>query len=181
MSSFRQEIFNMKRYPALICLLFLLAVSCGPADHKRATETTRDSTEDKQVTGLAPGSYQYCFVTADDTAILTLRVSDGGVDGTLLLQYFGKERNDGKLENAYFRKDTLIADYRYWSEIGQSLREVLFLINDDTAREGFGPQADSSGKRIFNSHNEVLFNGPVMSADGCGKRVPTFKKPEKKG
>jgi hypothetical protein len=170
----------MKRYLALLCPFVMITFSCGPGDQKDSGGHADNRTEPGMKTGLASGSYEYCFVTADDTAILSVRVSEDGVDGSLLLQYFGKDRNDGKLENAYFRKDTLFADYRFWSEGGQSLREVMFLVNDDVAREGYGPVKVTGDKQVFVSHKGVAFNGPAMSADGCGLRVPTFIKPENK-
>jgi len=156
-------------------ILCLALVSCADSSTQRgggdAGEVQSAVRHDQ-----TPGNYQYCFVTADDTAILTLRITEGGVSGSLLLQYFGKERNDGKLENAYFRNDTLIADFRYWSDTGQGLREVLFLVNDGVAREAFGTTTMAGDKEVFTSHKSVAFNSPQMSVDGCGRKVPTFRK-----
>jgi len=160
----------------LICVLYLALISCTNGGAHRSSTSGNEGQATSGEHGKTPGSYQYCFVTADDTAILSLRITEGGVSGKLLLQYFGKERNDGKLENAYFRNDTLIADYQYWSDDGPGLREVMFLIRDGIALEGYGATQSVGEKKVFTSHKSVSFNSPAMSINGCGHKMPTFKK-----
>ena len=157
-------------------ILCLAVISCADRTDSHIASTGDEVQLPSAEHGKANGNYQYCFVTADDTAILSLRITEGGVAGTLLLQYFGKERADGKLENAYFRHDTLIADYKYFSDAGPGIREEIFLIRGGIARQAYGPTRTVGDKQVFTSHRSVNFNGPELSTDGCGQKVPTFKK-----
>lgn len=163
------------KIPIRYIMSCLLLISLGCHSHESRTSHHSESAKDSTPhVGLGSGHYEFCYVTSDDTAILGLDVSERGVEGKLLLQYLGRERTDGRFENAYFRGDTLITDYRYWNDEGQFLREMVFLIRNEKAFEGFGRLTTQGDKEVFVSHKTIQFNAPPLLVDGCGHRVPTY-------
>lgn len=158
------------RYFYLVLLMGCL-VSCqdkGAGDAEDGGSSTEQTT-------LPPGHYRYCFVTNDDTAILELSVSENRISGTFMNHYFGQERNDGNFENARLSGDTLFTDYRYFSGGVQYLREVVFLIRDGQAQEGYGPSEMRGEKRVFPDVQALSFNGPLLSSATCGGNVDKIR------
>jgi hypothetical protein len=150
--------------------------SCQPAADRPAGSSAGEKKTTASDAVLVNGSYQFCYVTADDTAILKLRVSESGISGSLLLQYLGRERQDGKFENAYFSRDTLIADYRYWTDAGPGFREIRLLVRNEMVHEGFGLFTRVGDKDVYADRERISFGGPGMSTNGCGQKMPTFSK-----
>ena len=117
------------------------------------------------------GLKRYCFITADDTAILSLRVTGDRVLGEATFEYMGKDRNDGMILNGEFHGDTLYADYRFFSEGTQSMREIAFLIRNGQAIEGYGQTEMRNGKQVIVDRNKLQFIGPTLSQNACRGNV----------
>lgn len=161
------------------CLLYFLSLCClslsqachNPTSGTESDDSDAETTLDQPAFPLPQGKHRFCFVTNDDTAILEISLNEQGISGSYMNHYFGKDRNDGPLENARFSGDTLFADYKFWSEGVWSLREIAFLIQDGQAHEGFGPSDLSGEKRVFKDRQNLSFQGPLLSRATCGGNV----------
>jgi heat shock protein HslJ len=65
--------------------------------------------------------------------------------------------------------DTLVADYIFLSEGSSSVRQVAFLLDGRSAKEGYGPTAEQDGKMAFTDVKSLSFGkGVIMSKHDCG-------------
>ncbi len=53
--------------------------------------------------------------------------------------------------------DTLLADYTFMSEGKQSVRQVVFLIKDTAAIEGYGDVEERNNKMVFKNISQIPF------------------------
>ena len=58
--------------------------------------------------------------------------------------------------------DTIIADYKFYSQGMESMRQVAFLKKDSVMIQGFGPMTERGGKMVFVSTNEINFNNSII-------------------
>ena len=159
-----------------LVISLIIAFGCQQAPETKKENSTPVVEAKKAVSGLEPGSYRFCFVTNDDTALLTIHVGeDGVVAGNYMNQFMGQDRCDGDLENAYFKGDTLIADYKYWSGGVRSLREIRFLIRNGQAREAFGDVEGHGDKFVYKNPSKLFYEGPLLSIATCGGNVDKIK------
>ncbi len=89
--------------------------------------------------------------------------------GRLSYKFHEKDNNTGDLEGQ-LHGDTLLADYKFMSEGIQSTRQVIFLIKDNTAIEGYGNLEERSGKMVFKNQEEIIFGkGLILKKVPCGE------------
>ncbi len=72
-------------------------------------------------------------------------VLENAVTGSLVYKLHQKYSNKGEFEGQ-MKGDTLIADHKFMSEGTQSVRQVIFLVKDSIAREGYGNMEEKNGK-----------------------------------
>ena len=104
----------------------------------------------------------YQGIQEKDTISLTL-ISKGNQlqYGKLSYHYFEKDRNEGTLVGA-FHGDTLFGKYSFHSEGALSVREVIFLKQGTSYREGFGPVVDDhKGTLTFKDRKAIAFNSAL--------------------
>jgi len=103
-----------------------------------------------------PETSCYRHVRAKDTVTLKVEKFPNVVTGSLVYALHEKDRNEGTLDGV-FSGDTLIANYTFLSEGTTSMRQVVFLIENDIATEGYGEMKAEKEKMIFKNISETDF------------------------
>ncbi len=110
-----------------------------------------------------------CFagITGKDTVKLEININDSIVKGNLSYKRYEKDSNTGTIEGT-LKGDTLLADYTFMSEGQQSVREIIFLIKDSIAMEGYGNMEEKNGKMIFKNPSQIPFEkGSALHKVAC--------------
>lgn len=144
---------NSIRYGLLALTLSTCLTGCQN-NQTADSAAKRDTAATRPVSGTAPRCYAYA--SAQDTIRLTLSGTGAEVTGTLVYQLKEKDRNTGTL-SGQLRGDTLFAEYTFWSEGLESVREVAFLIRNDRAVEGYGTVTEQNGKVRFSDRRALTF------------------------
>ena len=154
-------------------LLFAAAaftISCNNESKESPGEVNNtDSSKPVETKIPEPVSTTTCYSgkIGKDTMQLQLTTTDGIAAGTLVYKRNKKDNNSGNLTGK-LRGDTLLADYTFMSEGQQSVREVIFLIKDSTATEGYGDVEEKDGKMVFKNPSKIPFEkGLVMNKIPC--------------
>lgn len=148
----------MKKSPLYLALLAIpLVYSC--------TQTGNKSTEkaDTVVTVKTDTLFEkQCYVAIDgkDTADLKLKVSEGKVTGSLVINYFGKGKNDGLIDGKY-KGDTLFVDYTF--KIGKTNQTIYknplaLLKKDGKLILGVGQIETTLGRSYFVKGMPIRFD-----------------------
>jgi len=146
----------MKYTFASSLLLIVVVTSCNNATQP-VTESTATTDNLKVVKENTPVANTVCYAaTGDNTINLKLQINGNDVTGNLLYQLKEKDSNKGDL-TGQLKGDTLLADYTFMSEGVQSTRQVIFLLKDNVAAEGYGDMEDKNGKMIFKNTGAVIF------------------------
>ena len=103
----------------------------------------------------------YRLTNNKDTLVLKTSLINDTVSGTLSYNYYQKDKNHGKIEGV-MKGDLIIADYIFFSEGVQSIREVAFKKMGDNFIEGYGEVEEKNGKTIFKNPNSLTFNQTVV-------------------
>ncbi len=153
-----------------IFIVLLLSPGCRPQPASEQTPAPPEAPVIRSAPRL--GWKTFCYVTADDTVILSVLISENGISGSYTTAYANKDRNTGRLENAFMKNDTMIADFRFMSEGKQSVRKVAFLIQDTLAREGFGKVVEREGKQVFAQLSALKFDkSPILTSGNCKDKL----------
>src|SRR4030095_6763954 len=109
----------------------------------------------------------YSRVTGQDTIFLKLEKVSNVVTGSLSFKFYEKDSNKGVIDGK-INGDTLLGDYKFMSEGIQSTRQVIFLIKDSNAIQGYGPMEERDGKIVFKDLKEVDFgHGTILLKITC--------------
>jgi hypothetical protein len=132
-----------------------------------ASPTVGDSSAHSEMNIMIPGTLCYSSSGGNNTVYLKLEKFPNVVTGKLLYQLAEKDSNTGDIDGI-LKGDTLIADYKFLSEGIQSVRQVIFLIKDDVAREGYGEMEEQNGKMIFKNFKQIDFTkSPALKKITC--------------
>ena len=128
----------------------------------------QESTINKPVT--KPGQLNcYRYVNNRDTVILRTTSVNGSITGTLVYNFYEKDKNKGTIQGQ-MKSELLIADYTYYSEGVQSVRQIAFKKNGKTFIEGYGEPETKNGKTIFKNIDSLDFNHSIILNEiDCGK------------
>ena len=137
----------------------MLAVldSCGSEPAKDSAETVPGSDDTTQMTIQIPTSTCYSYTTPRDTIFLKLERFPNVVTGILNYSLREKDKNTGDIDGV-LRGDTLVADYTFLSEGTRSVRQVVFLLKDNEAVEGYGEMKEDAGEMVFSNIGSVDFS-----------------------
>jgi hypothetical protein len=153
-----------------LLFLSLAAIAVGSCNEpKKSTEAINRKDTSKAIENkiMIPASACYATTTGKDTVHLKVEVFEHVVTGTLLYKLYEKDSNIGEFEGQ-FHGDTLLADYTFMSEGIRSVRQVVFLIKDSMAMEGYGNMEEKNGKMIFKNPQELIFGkGLIMEKVPC--------------
>ncbi len=153
---------------AVTCISVAL-FSCNN-EPKKTTEdvptvTASDTTATMHV--MIPNTACYAAVTGKDSFKLKLEKFPNVVTGSLVYKFHAKDSNTGTIDGT-LSGDTLLADYTFTSEGKKSVRQVVFLVKDSTATEGYGSMEEKDGKLVFKSLKKIEFvTGAKMVKVDC--------------
>ena len=137
---------------SIIVLSLLFFSSCNEEKKEESKKTEVKTTQTETC-------YQY---TKDSSTIkLNITIRDNRVTGTLLYDYYQKDRSAGKIKGE-IKSDTLFATYTFVSEGVESEREVVFLKTANGWVEGYGEIDDKDGKVMFKDKNKITFDNNAM-------------------
>ena len=150
-------------------LLTVAITSCNNATPP-VTDTTTTPDTLKTVKENSPATNTSCYEATGNNAVnLKLMINGTSVTGNLYYNLKEKDSNKGDL-NGTLKGDTLLADYKFISEGVQSVRQVIYLIKDSTAIEGYGDMEEKNGKMIFKNTGTVTFGkGVKLQKVNCEK------------
>ena len=140
--------------------LFLLLITTAAVNVTSCRETKKVAATDSSKTGemkiMIPNTYCYSTSDGKDSVYLKLEKFPNVVTGRLMYKLHEKDSNTGDFDGV-LHGDTLIADYKFLSEGTNSVRQIIFLIKDNTAREGYGDMEERNGRMVFKNMQEIDF------------------------
>lgn len=142
----------MNKYQFLLFAAILF--SCNS---DKIAESTEAGTETKLPPAPVNSVSCYEWTGNNDTIKVRLELNGNEVSGTILYDYFQKDRNEGALKGI-LEGDIIIADYSFDSEGSRSVRQVAFKKTGKDIIEGFGSMEDVNGKMIFTKPDSLIFN-----------------------
>ena len=158
----------MKYLHMFISLATVAAVSCNESNRSAETANSKDTSKAIENKIMIPASSCYSTTTGKDSIFLKVEVFPNVVTGNLSYNFHEKDSNKGEFEGK-LNGDTLIAEYKFMSEGKLSTRQVIFLIKNDIAVEGYGNMEEKNGKMLFTSIKEINFvKGLVLKKVPCG-------------
>jgi hypothetical protein len=157
----------MRYLLVLFFVTFLL--SCGE-ETKQTEESTSSTDTAKSVPDMKaqiPDMFCYSYTKGRDTVKLKVEKFPNVVTGALVYDFFQKDGSRGEIDGV-LRGDTLVAEYRFLSEGQSSIRQVVFLIKDSSAIEGYGDLEEKDGKMIFKNISTANFSkGTKLTRVNC--------------
>lgn len=154
----------------IILATFTVIISCNNSTEADIETTTiKDTPNPVGNKIMVPVSSCYSSTTGKDTVLLKVEVFEKAVTGNILYKLYEKDSNSGNFEGQ-IKGDTLLADYTFMSEGTQSIRQVIFLLRDSIAVEGYGVMEDKNGKMVFKNTGAVQFGkGIKLQKTVCDK------------
>lgn len=136
----------------------LFALACNNNESKETSTADTIKTEDVKV--MIPKQTCYIGSLGQDTVTLKIERFPNVVTGLLEYRFNEKDYKKGEFDGK-LNGDTLVADYTFSSEGTKSVRQVVFLLQGDTAIEGYGEMEEKNGKMVFKNLNEIKFDGTL--------------------
>ncbi len=169
---------NIRNICLALCLATttLLAVSCNETKEETTTDTsvvttdtsgvTTDNSSKPDVSTMQPTMNCYAGYIGKDSFNLRVEQFPNAVTGSLAYNFFEKDKSEGDLDGKIMG-DTLLANYTFSSEGKLSTRQVIFLLKDGTATEGYADMKEQDGKMVFKDLRTVNFSGPKLKNVAC--------------
>ena len=160
----------MKKLLPIIFFAATITASCNNQTKETTDATTAvDTAETVENKITTPVASCYSYVKGRDTVTLKLEGSANTVTGQLSYKFYEKDSNKGEL-SGQLNGDTLLADYKFMSEGQLSTRQVIFLIKNNVAKEGYGKTEEKNGKMVFKDMKGVSFEtGIALNKVECGE------------
>ena len=158
------------KYSFLVLSLAAIMIASCNNEPKKSTEitTVEDTVKTVENQVMIPASSCYSSTTGKDTVTLKVEIFPNVVTGKLSYKFYQKDSNEGEFDGK-FHGDTLLADYKFMSEGKLSTRQVIFLIKNNVAREGYGKMEEKNGKMVFKDMKGVSFaSGLALNKVECG-------------
>jgi hypothetical protein len=134
--------------------------SCRETKKTVTATAATDSSKTGEMKIMIPNTYCYSTSGGKDSVYLKLEKFPNVVTGRLIYKLFEKDSNTGDIDGV-LHGDTLIADYKFLSEGTNSVRQIIFLIKENTAREGYGEMEERNGKMAFKNLQETDFTKSI--------------------
>ncbi len=152
----------------LIISLLLAIVARNPGTRQTTSDDADPADGDTTRAVIQiPVTGCYVNISARDTVKLKVEAFPNVVTGTLLYSFFEKDKNTGDIEGKLMG-DTLLADYTFMSEGKRSTRQVIFLVRDSIAIEGYGTLEEKEGRMVFKDVREIDFSkGMKLTKVSC--------------
>ena len=162
---------KLMKYSFLFLFLAAIAIASCNDEQKKPAEVTTTADTSKPVENkiMIPASSCYSSITGKDTVFLKTEIFPNVVTGILSYKFHEKDNNKGDIDGKLCG-DTLLADYKFMSEGKLSIRQVIFLIKDSVATEGYGNMEEKEGKMVFKDVKDVTFGkGLMLKKVPCGE------------
>lgn len=157
------------KYISLIAFgMMVVAISCKPTVNSETEDTATQLPPSPAPERLQqPVSQKYCYYTPNDTAVLTLEIAGSEATGTYMTHLMGKDKSSGVLEGV-ISNDTIVANYRYLTNGTEAIREVVFVVRNNTVTEGKGGTTLQNGKEVISDRAALTFDeSRAMKVDYC--------------
>ncbi len=152
-------------FKKLIVLLLpvFIATACNNSENEKSNPDSINVDESKSSTTNC-----YLYTSQKDTVYLKL-ISDGdNVNGTLIYNYWEKDKNTGTIKGK-IKNNFLIADYTFMSEGMESVRQVVFKMENGFVTEGYGDVLLNDAAN-FQNINSLEFPGTMKLIEtDCNK------------
>lgn len=140
----------------LFALVFGL-ISCSDNRPKHTSTSDIDTENTNGMKTMIPVQTCYIGSMGRDSVFLKTERFPNVVTGTLEYRFYEKDQNTGEFDGK-MNGDTLVADYTFLSEGSKSVRQVIFLLQGDSATEGYGETEEKNGRIVFKNLNEIKFD-----------------------
>lgn len=155
----------MKAAVTLLTGIIILFSSCGNSQHEAETKDSSGN----QTPGKTFSENCYRYINNNDTVILKITESNGAVSGTLLYNFYEKDKNTGTIKGE-MKGDLLVAEYSFHAEGMESVRAVAFKKMGKNFMEGYGESEMRDGKDVFKNLDALSFsNSVLLSPYDCEK------------
>ncbi len=160
----------MKLTAALFSAFIILFSSCSnTADESATSDSLEKKSNDSRSSTTTNSSDCYRYVNNNDTVVMKITENDGAVSGTLMYDFFEKDKNTGTIKGE-MKGDMLLAQYTFMSEGMESVRAVAFKKMGKNFIEGSGESEAKNGQDVFKNIDSLSFSNSVMlSPYDCGK------------
>ncbi|HEV8082519.1 MAG TPA: hypothetical protein VGP55_04920 [Chitinophagaceae bacterium] len=138
------------RFTFLFGLIYLL-FSCN--NHQKESAINKTS-------GKKNPLNCYRYINNKDTIILKVVDVNGFMTGTLVYNFYEKDKNMGTIQGE-IKDETLFADYSFSSEGVQSVRPVAFKKEGEDLLEGYGETENQNGKLRFKNIESLDFTHSI--------------------
>ena len=145
----------MKRSSLFFAVFILIA--CNNRSKQSTESEINSDTSNSAIKIQIPNVYCYLHVADKDMIYLKMEKFPNVITGTLAYKFHEKDKNNGDIDGI-LKGDTLIADYTFMSEGKSSARQVIFLIQDSVATEGYGAMEEKNGKMVFKDLSNIDFS-----------------------
>ena len=145
-------------------LFFLCAMSFIVSCHNQSHES-KENIQSANAGLLAC----YRYINKEDTVILKTISENGVVTGTLVYNFYQKDKYSGTIQGQ-IKGELLIADFTFFSTGVKSVRQVAFKKKGKSFIEGFGETEDKNGKTGFKHIDSLNFAHSIVLAQAdCEK------------
>lgn len=147
-------------------VIFCAFIACNNSNHPLAAAKSADSSTVAHA-NMAPQTACYAYMQNGDTIRLQITITDDNTfSGHMLYQLKEKDRNNGTLQGT-ISGDTLIADYHFASEGMMSVRQVAFLKQENSLKEGFAELTIKDNNWVFKNPHSLQFTGFLLLPSEC--------------
>lgn len=112
---------------------------------------------------------EYCFKSNSDQAQVQFRYKQAGdvIRGSMVYEIPGKDKSFGSVSGTLVG-DTLIGNFDFFAEGGQSYREIVLLKSGNSWKEGTGEIVSEGNVAMFKSRGTLDFSkGIVLDPSPC--------------
>jgi hypothetical protein len=111
----------------------------------------------------------YRYTNKKDTVILKTMYVNDSVTGTLVYNFYQKDKYSGTIEGQ-MKGELLIADFTFFSTGVKSVRQVAFKKKNKTFIEGYGETEEKNGKTAFKNIDSLNFPQSIVLAQADCKK-----------
>jgi len=152
------------KYLKSAALIFMIASCHNNGNNPDSNDTLKDYSNDTNPAEAISTCYE--SVNGKDTVLLSLFSESEVITGSLIYNYYEKDKNKGTL-HGNMHGDTLIANYIFMSEGKTSERQVAFLKQGNNFIEGYGDVEEQNGKMIFKNTSSLSFTSSPLHKVDC--------------
>ncbi|RYE24490.1 MAG: hypothetical protein EOP51_07270 [Sphingobacteriales bacterium] len=150
----------MNKLIPILAFTIATATACDNSNNSNKQSIT-DTAESTIVPATqSEGSNCYSYTDNKDTVTMHLSMKGNNAEGTLSYNYFEKDKNTGTISGA-ISNDTFLGDYTVMSEGTSSVREVVFVKDGETWKEGYGDMEQSGNKVKFKTPRKLDFSNSI--------------------